>query len=1558
MKERVKDKLEKRSTELIVLTVIIVAGGAFAAASGGSDILDAGTSTGDGLIAEYRFDTGADSTAYDTSGNNDATLVNFEYNVDSGWTGATSERILGQHPDFSGWSRSPTYDCAGTKMMGGYDNFGSGDSTTKALNLPEGEYRVSFNYYFGDSWDGESGKLYWNGDQVWSVSAQGDKFGSQNLCGAGWSDGVESPEFTTIVDHSGGQADITFNSTLNQAPNDEWFGVNNIELRKIGGKSSRSLKFDGNDDYVNTPAGVFSSNSNWTASLWFRSDDISKHTHFTGVPGQHSNGWTPLSHFGIRNSELAWWDTNGWRQGATKLSSDRWYHTVIVGRPGEVEMYLNGRSENLETSNLQNNIGRVENIGRRQHNNDRHFDGRIDNFKIYSESLSDSEIKSLYNQGSITVGSSVKPLSSEITRLSFQKENSSHVFDTSGQYNHGRKQGGVTQKTAVNCKKGRCMEFDGTSSTGIDLNDVWSDHTNSRTFMLWFKEAESGASNNDRILSQDCSEWFCVLDEGTDSIEFGFDGFSSHPSISLDESEWHHLTLVFNESASEAVVYLDGMEVYRNGYNSGWSHLTRPVVLGGNTEGTDDISGGHWEGKIDEFKVFSKPLTQEEIIEEAKDLEGGGTVLDLRFNKDGGGRVTDYSSEKNHGTLQPNASSGPGWVGGLSGNALRFDGSEKQDYVEVTGSSAYETKSASVSLWISEQSGSRSRLVYHTGSDSALVMGYGDLSVEFRGCGGGYDGSSTNLPADGEFRHVGATWNYAKDRYKIFVNGELVKTGSMGGGCFANTTGGLRMGRTHWGGDDSWFDGRMDNVRVYPFAVSEEKMESIYSREKSLLRNERYSKSIDDGLVLSQTFDRIETCGQSDTISCPSGMSGEVAVDESGEANHGELVNGPTEKNAERCKSGGCLKFSKDSAQVDVSNNDGDLNLAGDVTISSWVKIPAPEARWTEIVSQEGSNTGFKYYTHSAGGVRIYSGAGTESGDCNHGGPRPQPGEWIQVTAVFDSSSGSWSLYKNGEFYRSDADGSCDTNFAVDKPLKFSKSDFNGSIDQVRVYNRSLSDHEIWNLYTRGRDRESGMAGPVAHYPMQVESSPLRDVSGEGNHGELDLLGESGTFNTSDGEWKTIRFERSYKDPVVVGTPNTHNGEAAIYFEVRNVQSHKAEMRLCESEGGNNDGCDTHGTERAGYVVVDAAATDDIPGIEAGSFENYDAGGASFSSSFSTTPMVFSQPQTDRSDGEVVSWTTSRDTSSFNVKVCDQDSTNGCSNPDEEIGWIAVEPGNEPFEQPGEADNLSNEISSSNWGSASFSSSFSEQPVGVFSVQNNDGGQDPKVDEIRNVDTSGMQMRFCELETGDTCDGHVDMEYAYLAVSEGLLTYSNGNFPRYVDTKRGKALDFDGTDDYISVPDSSGVSFSDESFSLSGWVKTSSTGEKVIFGKYANSNWNGYWFGQGSSNGFRTCLASGGSQTCKEKGDFPNDGNWHHVTFVYQHGSGEWEWYQDGELLQTASGQVSFTDNSDTLRLGDGRWQTGNEWNGRLDDLRVYPYALDQEQVKKVMNSGAVSVTG
>jgi hypothetical protein len=75
-----------------------------------------------------------------------------------------------------------------------------------------------------------------------------------------------------------------------------------------------------------------------------------------------------------------------------------------------------------------------------------------------------------------------------------------------------------------------------------------------------------------------------------------------------------------------------------------------------------------------------------------------------------------------------------------------------------------------------------------------------------------------------------------------------------------------------------------------------------------------------------------------------------------------------------------------------------------------------------------------------------------------------------------------------------------------------------------------------------------------------------------------------------------------------------------------------------------------------------------------------------------------------------------------------------------------------------------------------------------------------------------------------------------------------------------------------------------------------------------------------------------------------NDGQWHHVAGVYD---GEKMYlYIDGavDALQAASGAINA--NNEPVYIGENSEMTGRCWNGLIDDVRIYNYALGEGQIK------------
>ncbi len=187
--------------------------------------------------------------------------------------------------------------------------------------------------------------------------------------------------------------------------------------------------------------------------------------------------------------------------------------------------------------------------------------------------------------------------------------------------------------------------------------------------------------------------------------------------------------------------------------------------------------------------------------------------------------------------------------------------------------------------------------------------------------------------------------------------------------------------------------------------------------------------------------------------------------------------------------------------------------------------------------------------------------------------------------------------------------------------------------------------------------------------------------------------------------------------------------------------------------------------------------------------------------------------------------------------------------------------------------------------------------------------------------------------------------------------------------KYSASLGFDRTDDIVTVPDNDIFSFGNSSnnfpFSISTWVKINdatnvwivskddeTTGDtKMEFQLYINSSdFLNFTIYDQSSGGYIGRLTNTA---------FP-EGSWHHIVAAYDGGISEHssiKLYIDGlraDKTPTAGGSFSTIDNT-TAPLMIGYWirqdgNPGNFYDGQMDDLKIFNYALTQPQVQTLYN--------
>jgi PKD repeat protein len=204
-----------------------------------------------------------------------------------------------------------------------------------------------------------------------------------------------------------------------------------------------------------------------------------------------------------------------------------------------------------------------------------------------------------------------------------------------------------------------------------------------------------------------------------------------------------------------------------------------------------------------------------------------GLAAEWHLDDGNGTTAADTSGNGNNGTLVNN----PAWADGKIDKALRFDGTN--DYVHCgQGSSLKITGAITVEAWVNWTGAGNPYLVTKTGGHghrSYDLSGNEDGTVEFRvggaDCNTMKSSGTITIPA-GEWVHLAGT--YEPSSYvRLFVDGALAKEnivsipGSQGDNGLSWYIGARE-------GNQGWFNGTIDEVKIYNRALSADEIRADY----------------------------------------------------------------------------------------------------------------------------------------------------------------------------------------------------------------------------------------------------------------------------------------------------------------------------------------------------------------------------------------------------------------------------------------------------------------------------------------------------------------------------------------------------------------------------------------------------------------------------------------------------------------------------------------------------------------------------------------------------------
>ena len=182
--------------------------------------------------------------------------------------------------------------------------------------------------------------------------------------------------------------------------------------------------------------------------------------------------------------------------------------------------------------------------------------------------------------------------------------------------------------------------------------------------------------------------------------------------------------------------------------------------------------------------------------------------------------------------------------------------------------------------------------------------------------------------------------------------------------------------------------------------------------------------------------------------------------------------------------------------------------------------------------------------------------------------------------------------------------------------------------------------------------------------------------------------------------------------------------------------------------------------------------------------------------------------------------------------------------------------------------------------------------------------------------------------------------------------------------KFGRAIQLDGSGDYLEIPTFRGA-YQAKQLSFSAWVNLNSTGSSndsddcTIFSTQGSStNHSRLWFDiNGDSIGNRTYSFTLGSPLALFNRTSGTDGlgianKWQMVAATMN--EDQRALYLDGRLVQqTSSPTSSITLEGTHARIGSWDDDSGADFTGLIDEVRIYGITLSSSDVKALWNSGA-----
>jgi hypothetical protein len=164
------------------------------------------------------------------------------------------------------------------------------------------------------------------------------------------------------------------------------------------------------------------------------------------------------------------------------------------------------------------------------------------------------------------------------------------------------------------------------------------------------------------------------------------------------------------------------------------------------------------------------------------------------------------------------------------------------------------------------------------------------------------------------------------------------------------------------------------------------------------------------------------------------------------------------------------------------------------------------------------------------------------------------------------------------------------------------------------------------------------------------------------------------------------------------------------------------------------------------------------------------------------------------------------------------------------------------------------------------------------------------------------------------------------------------------------ALEFDGATEYILVPHDPSLSLINQ-LTVAAWIyKESTVGYDIAVNKGTWGNNHNYRLGT-LDDEITFGFYDGAWREFNTSGVDLQTDTWYHVAATFNNANNSVRVYLNGSEVNNWSPTEQPLTNTDDLYIG--RTQSGEYWDGKLDDVRIYNRTLDQAEIQALYNEGS-----